>query len=146
MFVYELNRCGFESRCSYKFFDKSSCANTSGGAVTHALSETLATQDKSAFKNEIVLTQQLTNKLHKPIVTKLEKQKVHSFFIYNIWGADLADIQLISKFDKKICFLLCVIDIFSKYAQVVSLKDKKRIIITNAFQEILDEANHKPRR
>ena len=44
----------------------------------------------------------------------------------NIWGADLADMQLISKFIKGFRFLLCVIDIFSKYAWVVPLKDKKR--------------------
>ena len=48
-------------------------------------------------------------------------------------GADLADMQLISKFNKGIIFLLCVIDIFSKYAWVVSLKDKKGIVIVNAF-------------
>ena len=55
-------------------------------------------------------------------------------------GADLADMQLISKFKKGICFLLCVIDIFSKYAWVVPLKNKKGITITNAFQKILDES------
>ena len=49
----------------------------------------------------------------------------------NIWGADLADMQLISKFNKGFRFLLCVIDIFSKYAWVVHLKDKKGITITN---------------
>ena len=43
-----------------------------------------------------------------------------------MWGADLADMQLISKSNKGIRFLLCVIDIFSKYAWVVPLKDKKR--------------------
>ena len=44
--------------------------------------------------------------------------------------------QLISKFNKGIRFLLCIIDIFSKYAWVIPLKDKKRITITNAFQKI----------
>ena len=52
--------------------------------------------------------------------------------------------QLISKFNKGFRFLLCVIDIFSKYAWVVSLKDKKGITITNAFQKILKESNRKP--
>ena len=42
------------------------------------------------------------------------------------------------------CLLLCVIDIYSKCAWVVPLKDKKGITITNAFQKILDESNHKP--
>ena len=53
--------------------------------------------------------------------------------IANIWGADLADILLRSKFNKGVSFLLCVIDIFSKNAWVIPLKDKKGIAITNAF-------------
>ena len=57
----------------------------------------------------------------------------------NIWGADLADMQLISKFNKGIRFLLCVTHIFSKYAWVVPLKDKKGITIVNAFQKIQKE-------
>ena len=49
--------------------------------------------------------QQLAEELHKPIIKKFEKQKVYSFFKDNIWGNDLADIQLISKYNKGICFL-----------------------------------------
>ena len=41
--------------------------------------------------------------------------KVYSSFRDNIWGVDLADMQLLSKFNKGFRFLLCVIDIFSKY-------------------------------
>ena len=52
--------------------------------------------------------------------------------------------QSISKFNKEIRFLLCVIDIFSKYAWVILLKDRKEIPITNAFQEIFDESKRKP--
>ena len=74
---------------------------------------------------------QLANELHKPIIRKFKKRKVYSGFKDNIWGADLADMQLISKFNKGFRFLLCVIDIFSKYAWVVHLKDKKGITITN---------------
>ena len=51
--------------------------------------------------------------------------------------------QLISKFNKGFRFLLCVIDIFSKYAWVIPLKDKKCISIVNAFQKILDKSGHK---
>ena len=43
-------------------------------------------------------------------------------------------------------FLICVIDVFSKYAWVVPLKDKKGIIIANAFQKTLDESNRKPKK
>ena len=52
--------------------------------------------------------------------------------------------QLISKFNKRFRFLLCVIDIFSKHAWVVPLKDEKGVGITNAFQKILDDSNRKP--
>ena len=60
---------------------------------------------------------------------------MYSAFKDNIWDADLADTQLISKFNK--IFLLCVIDIFSKYAWVVPLKDKKGVSIVNALQSII---------
>ena len=65
-----------------------------------------------------------------------EKKVVYSAFKDNIWGADLADMQLISKFNKGFRFLSSVIDIFSKYAWVLPLKDKKGVNIVNAFQSI----------
>ena len=69
---------------------------------------------------------------------------MYSSFRDNIWGVDLVDMQLLSKFDKGFRFLLCVIDIFSKYAWVIPLKDKKGISIVNAFQKILDDSKRKP--
>ena len=78
-------------------------------------------------------TRKLAKELHKPVIRKFEKWKIHSSFIDNIWGADLADMQLLSNFNKRFWFLLHVIDIYSKYAWVVPLKDKKSITITNAF-------------
>ena len=62
-------------------------------------------------------------------------KRLHSPFTDNIWGADLADMELISKFNKQFRFLLCLIDICSKYGWVIPLKDKKGTKITNAFQE-----------
>ena len=59
------------------------------------------------------------------------------------WGVDLADVQLISKYNKGIKYLLCVIDIFSKYTWVVPLKDKKRVTIFNAFQNAFQKSNRK---
>ena len=94
---------------------------------------------KSMPQNE-----QLTEELHKPIIRKFKKREVYSAFKDNIWGADLADMQLISKFNKEFRFLLCVIDIFGKYAWVVPLKDKKGVSIVNAFQNILDDSKRKP--
>ena len=80
----------------YKFFDK----KASGSAVN----------------KEIIQNEELAEQLQKPIIRKIERRKVHSSFIDNIWGADLADLQLISKFNKGFRFLLCVTDIYSKYA------------------------------
>ena len=81
--------------------------------------------------------EQLANELHKPIIKKFEKRTVYSTFKDNIWGADLADMQLLSKYNKGIRFLLCAIDIFSKYAWVV-------ISVVKAFQIILKQSNRKP--
>ena len=57
--------------------------------------------------------------------------------------ADLADMQLIRTFNKKLRFLLCVIDLFSKYAWGLPLKDKKGVTIANAFQNILNDSKRK---
>ena len=89
----------------HKFFDK----KTAGSGI------------KSMPQNE-----QLAEELLKPIIKKFKKRKVYSTYKDNIWGVDLVDMQLISKFNKGFRFLLCVIDIFSKYAWVVPLKYKKR--------------------
>ena len=58
--------------------------------------------------------QQLADELHKPIIKKFKRRKVYSSFKANIWRVDLADMSLISKFNKGIKYLSCVIDLFSK--------------------------------
>ena len=85
----------------------------------------------------VVLKLGIAKELHKPIIRKCNKRKVHSPFKDNIWGAGLADMQLVSKFNKGFRFFLCVMDIYCKYTWAVPLKDKKGITITNAFQKIL---------
>ena len=87
---------------------------------------------------------QLDEELHKPIIKNFKRRKVYSSFKDNIWGVDLADMQLISKCNKGIRYLLCVIDLFSRYAWVVSLKNKKGEIIVEGFKKILDNSNRKP--
>ena len=86
-------------------------------------------------------SKELAEELHKPIIRKFKKRKVHSSFIDNIWGGDLDNMQLISTFNKEFRFLLCVIDIFSEYEWVIPFKDKGGITVINAFQKILDEFN-----
>ena len=86
---------------------------------------------------------QLANELHKPIIRKFKKRKVHSSFRDNIWGADLTDMQSLSKYNTGFKYLLCVIDLFSKYAWVIPIKDKKGTSIVNAFKKILSDSSRK---
>ena len=100
----------------YKFFDKES----SGSGIT-----------KSNY--------QLADELYEPIIRKFKKRKVYSSFRENIWGVDLADMQSLSKYNKGTKYLLCAIDLFSKYARIVPIKDKKRISNVNGFQKIISK-------
>ena len=86
----------------------------------------------------------LADELHKPIIKKFDKRKVYSQFKDNIWGVDLADMQSLSRKNKGIKYLLCAIDLYSKYAFVIPLKDKKGICIVNAFNKIIKQSNRKP--
>ena len=78
------------------------------------------------------------------LLKNLKKRKVYSQFKDNIWGVDLADMQSLSRKNKGIKYLLCAIDLFSKYAFVILLKDKKGISIVNAFDKIIKQSNRKP--
>ena len=86
-----------------------------------------------AIKNENIPNKELAEELPKPIIGKFNKRKAHSQFIDNIWVADLADMQLINKFNKGFRLLLCVVNICSEYAWVIPLKDKKGIKSTNGY-------------
>ena len=104
----------------YKFFDKKSKGN--------GVNITLEFNGQSA------------KHLQKLIIIFSKKITVYSGFKDNIWGADLTHMQLISKYNKRLRFVLCVFDIFSKYAWVIPLKDKKGVRIVDAFQKILDKS------
>ena len=108
----------------YKFFDKKSV----GSGINTIKSSSLI----------------LADELHKPIIKKIKKRKVYSQFKDNIWGVDLADMQSLSRKNKGIKYLLCVIDLHSKYAFVIPLKDKKGISILNACDKIIKQYNRKP--
>ena len=96
----------------YKFFDKKS----SGSGIVNEPNY------------------QLANELHESII-----RKVYSSFRDNIWGVDLADMQSLSKYNKGNKYLLCAIDLFSKKAWPVPLKDKKGTSIVNPFQRIISK-------
>ena len=70
-----------------------------------------------------------------------KKRKVYSYFRDDIWGVDLADMQSLSKYNKRNKYLLCATDIFSRYAWVIPIKDKKRTSIVNVFQKIISKGS-----
>ena len=88
--------------------------------------------------------EQIAEELRKPIIRNLKKTKVYSGFTDNIWGTELADMQLIDNFNRGFRFLLRAIDIFSRYAWVLLLKDKQGVSIVNAFQKIIYNSDRKP--
>ena len=114
----------------YKFFDKKSM----GSGIKKDM--TKSTAEPSALI--------LAEELHKPVIKKFNERKVYSQFKDNVWGVDLADMQSLSKKNKGIKYLLCAIDLYSKYAFVIPLKDKKRISIVNAFDKIIKQSERKP--
>ena len=81
--------------------------------------------DEKSTASGIASSSILPGELHKPVIKKFEKRKLYSQFKDNIWGVDLADMQSLSRKSKGIKYLLCAIDLFSKYAFVIPLKDKK---------------------
>ena len=118
----------------YKFFDKKSMGI--GTAKPSSLERIV--KDSSSI---------LADELHKPVIKKCNKRKVYSQFKDNIsggGGVDLADMQSLSRKIKGIKYLLCVIDLFSKYAFVVPLKDKKETSIVYAFDKIIKQSKRKP--
>ena len=113
----------------YKFFDKKSTAEPSS---------------LERVSSGIASSSILADELHKPAIKKFNKRKVYSQFKDNIWGVNLADMQSLSRKNKGIKYLLCAIDLYSKYAFVIPLKDKKGISIINAFNKIIKQSNRKP--
>ena len=91
----------------YKFFDKKS----KGSGVVN---------------NEIKQNLQLAKELHKQIIRNFKKRTDYTGFTDNIWGTNLADMPSLSQYNKGIKYVLCAIDLSSKYAWVIPIKDKKR--------------------
>ena len=117
----------------YKFFDKKSM-----GSGVKKLKDT--TKSSSLECSSSILA----DELHKTVIKKFNKRKVYSKFKDNIWGVDLGDMQSLIKKNKGIQYLLCAIDLYSKYAFVVPLKDKKGISVTDGFNKIIKQSETKP--
>ena len=124
--AYQIARnCGYDgyqralASMIYKFFDKKS-----GSGVK--------------------VNEQLTEELHKPVTKKFKRKKVYVRFKYNIWAADLSEKGSLSSKNKNVKHLLCIMDVFNKYAWAKPLKDKNGKTVLNAFIEIVNESNCKP--
>ena len=100
--------------------------------------------DKKSMGSGIASSSILADELHKLVIKKFNKRKVYSQFKDNILGVDLADMQSLCRKNKGIKYPLCAIDLHSKYAFVIPLKDKKGISIVNAFDKIIKQSNRKP--
>ena len=112
---------GYQRRLAsmvYKFFNE----RTKGSGINN--------------KGNLLVNSQLAEELHKTIIKNFKRRKVYSSFKDNIWGVDLADMQLISKYNKGIRYLSCVIDLCSRYAWVIPLKNKKGESIVEGFKKI----------
>ena len=100
--------------------------------------------DKKSTRSGIASSSILADERHKPIIRKFNKRKVYLQFKDNIWRVDLADMQSLSRKNKGIKYILCAIDLYSKYAFAIPLKDKKGISIVNAFNKIIKQSSRKP--
>ena len=115
----------------YEFFDEKSREATAHTGIRIGISD----------------DQQLANKLHRPINRKFQRCKVYLSCWYNQYlDTDLADLKLISEYNKDFNFLLCVIEIYSNYAWAFQLKDSKCITNYNGFHKVLIDSAHKPNR
>ena len=91
----------------------------------------------SVNKVKTWLQSQDTYTLHKPARKRFRRNRVIVFAMDSQWEADLVDLQSLRRHNKGYRYLLTCIDVLSKYAWVVPLKDKKRSTLVKAFQKIL---------
>ena len=111
----------------YKFFDKKTG------------SEMIVTSKKRSNLNKV-----LGQELRKPVIKKFKRRRLHARFKGDILGADLAEIESLSSENRSVKYFLRVIDVFTEYAWVKPLNDKKSKTILDGFIEIVNESNCKP--
>ena len=89
------------------------------------------------------VNEQLAEELHKPVIKNFNRRKVYARFKDNIQVPDLAEMKSLSSKNINVKYLLCVIDIFTKYAWLKPLKYKKCKTVLDAIIEIVKESNRK---
>jgi len=89
--------------------------------------------------------EKLADELHKPVRRKFQRRQVISYDVDDIWSCDLVEMQEWSKVNKGYRYMLNVVDVFSKYAWSVPMKDKTGIKTLNAFKQIVEKSDRKPK-
>ena len=92
----------------------------------------------------ISVNEPLAKEFHKTVTKKLKRRTLYARFKDNVWTVDLAEMESLPSKNKNVKYLSCVINIFTNYAWVKPLKDKKAKIVLNAFIETVNEPNRKP--
>ena len=92
----------------------------------------------------VIINEKLAEELHKPVIKKFKRRGVFAIFKDNIWGKDLSKMRSLFFRYKNVEYLLCLIDLLTKYAWVKPLKDKKAKTDLSVFSKVVNETNHKP--
>ena len=106
---------------------------TKGGARSQT---TISTSKQDTIKTK---QQLLAKEVFGPQITKFRRQRIIPLYKDETWSADLIDKSSLSKYNNNSKFILTVIDIFTKYARAISLKNKSGLSITNGFKTVLGE-------
>ena len=97
-------------------------------------------------KTELGLSvnEELAEELHKQVIKELKRRKVYAKFKHNILAADLNKMESLSSFNHNVTYLVCIMDVFTKYTWIKPLKDKKGKTVLHGFTEIVNETKNKP--
>ena len=99
----------------------------------------MAPNTNSVWVKKKSWNEKLADDLHKPIKRKFPRRSVIVFSKDGIWSTDLADMQAFSSFNKGFKYILTVIDVFSKHAWAIPIKDKTAISVTKAFEKMISD-------
>ena len=87
-----------------------------------------------------------SNEVHKPKRKTFERRKIFVNSIDEIWAMDLASMENLADDNEGYKFILCVIDVFSKYAWCIPLKNKSSSTVLEAVKKIISESGRTPKR
>lgn len=85
-----------------------------------------------------------SEEVHHRVVRKFPRRRVEVYRVDEIWALDLASMETVSKYNEGYKYILCIIDVFSKYAWCVPLKNKTGPSILEAIKLVVDESDRSP--